>query len=109
MQTGDFRRFSFCAREINPNSFQLPIMETEYDTRRKNPHGVLLDLKSVCKILSRSKASVYRDIAAERFPKQIRMDLSRFDAAPLMAFTAPKETDYALPVKVMRSMIPRGD
>ena len=35
------------------------------------------------------------------------MDLSRFDAAPLIAFTAPKETDYALHGRVMRSMIPR--
>ncbi|MGC1498043.1 MAG: transposase [Sulfitobacter sp.] len=37
------------------------------------------------------------------------LDLSRFDAAPLIAFTATKETDYALPGRVMQSMIPRGD
>jgi len=35
------------------------------------------------------------------------MDLSRFDAAPLIAFTATKEIDYALRGRVMRSMIPR--
>jgi predicted DNA-binding transcriptional regulator AlpA len=28
------------------------------------PHDVLIDIKAVCKILSRSKASIYRDIAA---------------------------------------------
>ena len=37
------------------------------------------------------------------------VDLSRFDAAPLIASIAAKETDYALPGRVMRSMIPRGD
>ena len=35
------------------------------------------------------------------------LDLSRFDAAPLIAFTATKEIDYALHGRVMRSMIPR--
>jgi hypothetical protein len=35
------------------------------------------------------------------------LDLSRFDAAPLVAFIATKETDYALHGRVMRSMIPR--
>jgi transposase len=35
------------------------------------------------------------------------VDLSRFDAAPLIAFTATKEIDYALHGRVMRSMIPR--
>ena len=37
------------------------------------------------------------------------MDVSRFDAAPLIAFIAAKETNYAPPGRVMRSMIPRGD
>lgn len=37
------------------------------------PHDVLLDLKAVCEILCRSKASIYRDIAAKRFPQQIRV------------------------------------
>jgi len=35
------------------------------------------------------------------------LDLSRFDAAPLIAFTATKEMNYALHGRVMRSMIPR--
>ena len=45
------------------------------------------------------------------FAKYLRdnLDLSRFDAAPLIAFTATKETDYAPPGRVMQSMIPRGD
>ncbi len=34
------------------------------------------------------------------------MNLSRFDAAPLIAFTAAKETDYALHGRVLRSNIP---
>ena len=37
------------------------------------PHDVLLDLKAVCEILSRSKASIYRDIKAKRFPKQVKL------------------------------------
>lgn len=36
-------------------------------------HDVLLDLKAVCEILCRSKASIYRDIAAQRFPQQIKI------------------------------------
>ncbi len=35
------------------------------------------------------------------------VDLSRFDAAPLIAFTAPKEATSALRGRVMRGMIPR--
>jgi len=35
------------------------------------------------------------------------MELSRFDAAPLIAFTSTKEMNYALHGRVMRSMIPR--
>ena len=35
------------------------------------------------------------------------MILSRFDAAPLIAYYAPKEMNYALHGRVMRSMIPR--
>ena len=33
--------------------------------------------------------------------------LSRFDAAPLVAFTVTKEIDYELQSRVLRSMTPR--
>jgi hypothetical protein len=33
-------------------------------------------------------------IAPDQLVLSIHMDLSRFDAAPLIAFTATKETDY---------------
>lgn len=32
-------------------------------------HDVLLPIERVCEILSRSKASIYRDIKPETFPK----------------------------------------
>ena len=33
------------------------------------PHDVLLPIQEVCKIVARSKASIYRDIKRETFPK----------------------------------------
>ena len=55
--------------------------------------------------LSARRSNLQREGVARNFA----LDLSRFDAAPLIAFTSTKETDYALPGRVMRSMIPRGD
>lgn len=42
-------------------------------TPNEYQHDVLLDLKAVCELLCRLKASIYRDIAAERFPQQIKV------------------------------------
>ncbi|TNF21688.1 MAG: AlpA family phage regulatory protein [Rhodobacteraceae bacterium] len=33
------------------------------------PHDVLLPIQEVCKIVARSKASIYRDIKSGTFPK----------------------------------------
>ena len=46
-------------------------------------------------------------LGPKRPPNRNNMDLSRFDAAPLISFTATKEMNYALHGRVMRSMIPR--
>jgi hypothetical protein len=40
-------------------------------------------------------------------PLNVCLDLSRFDAAPLITFTATKQMNYALHGRVLRSMIPR--
>ncbi len=37
-------------------------------SHENEPHDILLPLTEVCKILARSKASIYRDIKAGRFP-----------------------------------------
>ena len=38
-------------------------------TYRDYPHDVLLPISTVCDIVSRSKASIYRDIKLGTFPK----------------------------------------
>ncbi|MEO0938094.1 MAG: AlpA family phage regulatory protein [Pseudomonadota bacterium] len=42
-------------------------------TQHTEAHDVLLPIGAVCKILARSRASIYRDIAAGHFPKPTRL------------------------------------
>lgn len=57
-------------------------------------HDVLLPIERVCEILSRSKASIYRDIKRETFPKaqklgrsSIRLDQEVFGTQTRSALT----------------------
>jgi len=62
--------------------------------------------RSVVEIITGlSRSSIYAQMAEKTFPRPVQIgtrsvawrssvDMSRFDAAPLIAFTATKETDY---------------
>ena len=55
---------------------------------------VLLDLKTVCRSLCRSRASVYRDIERGSFPKPLKIGhSSRWRSSDLRTFIAEATTD----------------